>query len=243
MRPFVSVTKARRHAAGQGLGDMARQAVKTATKKSSTRSGGASPAKGKATKQTAKTASPKGKSTKTAPPRSTPPKTIAKSTPRKGSAAPTDGAKSVKAAKQATAGKRTRTARSAASGGGADNPLKQRFADLQAATREIAGMKRSITKHFFDVGVILNQIRDKRLYEVKGYGSFESFVERELDLNKVVCMRSARIAQALDREQAMEAGLDRSAAAVAALDGELVSPSVTGPASAAGVPLVPLHKQ
>ena len=39
-----------------------------------------------------------------------------------------------------------------------------------------------------DVGVLLNQIRNERLYEVKGYGSFESFVEREIGLNKALCM-------------------------------------------------------
>ena len=35
---------------------------------------------------------------------------------------------------------------------------------------------------------MLNQIRNERLYEVKGYGSFESFVEREIDINKAICL-------------------------------------------------------
>ena len=39
---------------------------------------------------------------------------------------------------------------------------------------------RRSNKSFFDIGVLLNQIRNERLYEVKGYGSFESFVEREV---------------------------------------------------------------
>jgi hypothetical protein len=68
-------------------------------------------------------------------------------------------------------------------------------------------------------------------------------VEREIDLNKVVCLRSARIAEAMIRDVAIEAGLERASAAVAALDGEAVSPasiaSFAGPSGA----VLPFHKQ
>jgi len=121
--------------------------------------------------------------------------------------------------------------------------LKARFAQLSSATSQIAGLKRAMNKNFFEVGVILNRIRNERLFEVKGYGSFESFVEREIDLNKVVCLRSARIAEAMIRDVAVEAGLERASAAVAALDGEAASPasiaSFAGPSGA----VLPFHKQ
>ena len=120
--------------------------------------------------------------------------------------------------------------------------LKAQFARLSAATSQITGLKRSLNKSFYDVGTLLNQIRNERLYEVKGYGSFESFVERELDLNKVLCMRAARIAEAIHRDQALAAGLERAAAAVAALDGETEPVAPTRPAgSPAGG--IPVHKQ
>lgn len=241
---------------------MARQALKTATKKSTSRSAGAAVRKTTVSKKTSEArATTRGaKSTKSgaAAKGAAASKTTAKAgaaakakKPSKASAAPSTAAKGTKAAKPAkssktaikttdvVAKKRGAGAKPAAGG---DNPLKQRFAALQVATRQITTMKRSISKHFFDVGVILNEIRDTRLYEVKGYGSFESFVEREIDLNKVICLRSARIAQALDRDVAIEAGLDRAAAAVAALDGEFVQASVAATSSSAG-PLVPLHKQ
>jgi len=88
----------------------------------------------------------------------------------------------------------------------------------------------------------LNQIRVDRLYEVKGYGSFESFVERELDLNKGLCLKLVRIAESLHRDQALAAGLDRASAAVAALDGES---EAAQPGRPIGSPAggVPLHKQ
>ena len=81
------------------------------------------------------------------------------------------------------------------------------------------------TRRFYDIGALLNQIRNERLYEVKGYGSFESFVERELDMNKVLCMRSRGSRKPSIGDQALAAGLERAAAAVAALDGESRTPS------------------
>jgi hypothetical protein len=103
-------------------------------------------------------------------------------------------------------------------------------------------LKRTLNKSFVDIGTLLNQIRSERLYVVKGYGSFESFVERELDLNKGVCLKLVRITEALHRDQALAAGLERSSAAVAALDGETEASQPTRPGgSPAGG--VPLHKQ
>jgi hypothetical protein len=144
--------------------------------------------------------------------------------------------------KPVTAVRRVPTSEPVPAASKADN-LKARFAQLSSATGQIAGLKRAMNKNFFEVGVILNRIRNERLFEVKGYGSFESFVEREIDLNKVVCLRSARIAEAMIRDVAIEAGLERASAAVAALDGEAVSPasiaSFAGPSGA----VLPFHKQ
>jgi hypothetical protein len=142
-----------------------------------------------------------------------------------------------------TSGVRAIAVEDRASGASASkNELKAKFTKLSAVTSQIAGLKRSIGKTFFEIGALLNQIRDERLYEVKGYGSFESFVEREIDINKVTCLRVARAAEALNRAQAVAAGLDRSLAAVAALDGEIEMAAVARPlGSPAGG--VPLHKQ
>jgi len=120
--------------------------------------------------------------------------------------------------------------------------LKARFAKLSSTTAQIGTLKRSLNKTFFDIGLLLNQIRNERLYEVKGYGSFESFVEREIDINKAICLKLTRVVEALNQEQALAAGVDRAVAAVAALDGEAEPSPVARPAgSPAGG--VPLHKQ
>lgn len=124
----------------------------------------------------------------------------------------------------------------------AKQELKQQLGRLSAATAQIAGLKRNLSKGFYEIGGILSQIRSDKLYEVKGYGSFESFLERELDINKITSLRMARISEVLRREDAVAAGLERAAAAVAALDGESepsqASRPVGSPASA-----LPFHKQ
>jgi hypothetical protein len=152
-------------------------------------------------------------------------------------------AKAATPVKPVTAVRRVPSSEPPAAGATKADGLKARFAQLSSATSQISGLKRAMNKNFFDVGVILNRIRNERLYEVKGYGSFESFVERELEINKVVCLRSARIAEAMIRDVALEAGLERASAAVAALDGESAPPasiaSFAGPSGA----VLPFHKQ
>ena len=130
----------------------------------------------------------------------------------------------------------------AAAGSGNRSELKAQFSRLSAATSQIGAFKRSINKTFFEIGALLNQIRNERLYEVKGYGSFEAFVEREIDINKALCLKVGRIAEALHRDQALAAGLERAVAAIAALDGEVEGQASARPAGSPGG-VIPLHKQ
>jgi hypothetical protein len=123
--------------------------------------------------------------------------------------------------------------------------LKARFTSLSAATAQIKTLKRSLQKNFFEIGVQLDRIREERLYEVKGYGSFESFVERELDLDKPTCIRLSRIPRTMLREAAIEAGLERACAAVAALDGDLAPSAASGtyPVNNSALNTLPAHKR
>jgi hypothetical protein len=123
--------------------------------------------------------------------------------------------------------------------------LKARFSALNHATAQIKTLKRSMQKNFFDVGVQLDRIREEKLYEVKGYGSFESFLEREMDLDKVTCMRLARVARSMVREAAIEVGMERACAAMAALEGETTAPSNSGtyPATRIALTTLPAHKR
>jgi hypothetical protein len=128
--------------------------------------------------------------------------------------------------------------------------LKAKIGQLATAINQIKALKRSLNKSFYEVGLILGQIQSKRLFEVKGYGSFEAFLEREIDLGKTASLRMLRIAQTFIREAALAAGLDRASAALAALDGETEQSGGAGAvapaAPATGAPrssAIPLHKQ
>jgi hypothetical protein len=126
---------------------------------------------------------------------------------------------------------------------GADE-LKAKIGALATAIQQIRALKRSVSRSFWDVGTILGDIRDRRLFEAKGYGSFDAFVEREIELGKTVSLRLARVTQVLVREAAQAAGMDRAMAAVAALDGES-DPSVpAGTSTSTGLARspIPVHK-
>jgi hypothetical protein len=144
--------------------------------------------------------------------------------------------------KQAAVAAAPRIAVDSSARAGDKQELKAQLGRLSGATSQIASLKRNLGKSFFDVGLILSQLKEQRLYEVKGYGSFEAFLERELDLNKVSCLRMARIAEVLRREDAVAAGFERASAAVAALDGEAEPTQGFRPAGSPASAL-PLHKQ
>jgi hypothetical protein len=128
--------------------------------------------------------------------------------------------------------------------------LKLKIGALYSATSQIKALKRSMSKSFYEIGRILSEIQEKKLYEVKGYGSFDSFVEREIDLGKQLSLRLVRVTQVFIRESALSAGLDRSSAALAVFDGEsdllaastAVSTTSTSSGSPANRAMLPPHK-
>lgn len=165
--------------------------------------------------------------------------------PPKPAAAAKSGAKSgAKSDKPASVAPPARgiTVEPAKGAAGDKQELKVQLGKLSGATAQIATLKRNISKGFYEIGGILARIRTEKLYEVKGYGSFESFLERELDINKVSSLRMVRIAEVLKREDAVAAGFERAAAAVAALDGDVEMSQASRPHGSPASAL-PLHKQ
>lgn len=124
--------------------------------------------------------------------------------------------------------------------------LKAKIGALASATNQIRGLKRSLNKSFYDIGQILGDIQTRRLYEAKGYGSFEAFVEREIDLGKQLSLRVVKIAQIFLKEAAIAAGLDRVSSALSAFEGETEqqssSPSSPPPPMPIGRSALPFHK-
>lgn len=123
--------------------------------------------------------------------------------------------------------------------------LKQKLGALASAVNQIRSLKRTLNKSFYDIGQILREIRDERLYEVKGYGSFEAFVDREIDLGKQMSLKIVQIVQTFLKEAALTAGLERVSAAREALEGddEESHPQSSGTTATGMRSPIPLHKQ
>jgi len=96
--------------------------------------------------------------------------------------------------------------------------IKERVRDLHAALSQIKVLRKNLPKNFFEIGGVLRDIENRRLYEAKRFPSFEAFVEREIDLGKTTALRLVRIASLFQKEGAVEIGMDRLFTALGALD-------------------------
>ncbi|WP_437679626.1 hypothetical protein [Sorangium sp. So ce131] len=121
--------------------------------------------------------------------------------------------------------------------------IKAKIAELHNQTQKIRTLRKRLDKGFFDIGVVLAEIQQQELYQAKGYGSFEAFLEREIDLGKQTSLRLIKIAHVFQREVALDYGMDRLFLALAALEGETMpkpAPSVpSAPGSKPPLPLKP----
>jgi len=100
---------------------------------------------------------------------------------------------------------------------GADD-IKAKIADLHNLGVQIKGFRKNLNKGFFDIGRVLREIQLRKLYEAKGFGTFEAFLEREIDLGKTTSLRLVKTAQIFQKEAALEYGMDRVFNAIVALE-------------------------
>jgi hypothetical protein len=107
--------------------------------------------------------------------------------------------------------------------------IKVRLTALVNTQQKLAELKRSSQKHFYEIGQLLHKVREQRLYEVKGYGSFEAFIDREVNLGQQFCLQSVRIYETFMPGAVAAYGFHKLATALEALD------QAVGPANAADV--------
>ncbi len=97
--------------------------------------------------------------------------------------------------------------------------IKAKIADLHNALQSVKTFRKNLAKGFFDVGLVLREIQQKRLFEAKGFGTFEAFLERETaELGKTTALRLVRIAVLFQKEAALELGMDRVFMALSAIE-------------------------
>src|SRR5689334_4323160 len=71
--------------------------------------------------------------------------------------------------------------------------IKARIGELHAALGRVRALRKNLADGFFELGRVLKHIADDRLFDEKGYATFEAFVDREVDLSKGVALRLARV--------------------------------------------------
>lgn len=118
--------------------------------------------------------------------------------------------------------------------------IKAKIAELHNQTQKIRSFRKRLDKGFFDIGLVLAEIQQQELYQAKGYGSFEAFLEREIDLGKQTSLKLIKVAQVFQREAALDFGMDKVLLALSALEGEAVPQAApSAPGSRPPLPLKP----
>jgi hypothetical protein len=88
--------------------------------------------------------------------------------------------------------------------------IKAKIGELHNSLQQIKGLRKNLAKGFYDIGTVLRDIQCRQLYQAKGFGTFEAFLERETaELGKTTALRLVRIAGLFMKEGALELGMDR----------------------------------
>ncbi len=118
--------------------------------------------------------------------------------------------------------------------------IKAKITELYNQTQKIRTLRKRLDKGFFEIGEVLSDIQQQDLHQAKGYGSFEAFLEREVDLGKQTSLKLIKIAHTFQRDAALDYGMDRLIQALAALEGEILPKAApSAPGSAQALPLKP----
>jgi hypothetical protein len=104
--------------------------------------------------------------------------------------------------------------------------IKAKIGELHNSLQQIKGLRKNLAKGFYDIGVVLKDIQARQLYQAKGFGTFEAFLERETaELGKTTALRLVRIAGLFMMEGALELGMDRIFMALMSIEaGDGVTP-------------------
>lgn len=118
--------------------------------------------------------------------------------------------------------------------------IKAKISELYNQTQKIRTLRKRLDRGFFEIGEVLTEIQQQELHQAKGYGSFEAFLEREIDLGKQTALKLMKISHTFQRDAALDFGMDRVLQALAALEGELLPKAApSAPGSAQALPLKP----
>jgi hypothetical protein len=110
--------------------------------------------------------------------------------------------------------------------------LKAKIVQLHNALLEVKALRKNLARNFYEIGIRLRDMRDHKMYEARGFGSFEAFLDREVDLGKTVALRLIRIVETFYPEPAIEHGMERVLQALNLLEAVQKANVVEQPAAA-----------
>lgn len=96
--------------------------------------------------------------------------------------------------------------------------IKQRVSELHNVLGRIRALRKNLNGEFYRIGSELKHVQERKLYEAKGFSSFEAFAERELDLGKATTLKLARVPDLFTEAGAREHGVEAILAAIDLLD-------------------------
>ncbi|HEY3665973.1 MAG TPA: hypothetical protein VGL19_08240 [Polyangiaceae bacterium] len=100
----------------------------------------------------------------------------------------------------------------------AADSIKQRIGELHNVLGHIKTLRKNLHDGFFQLGIELKRIQEEKLYDAKGFSSFEAFAERELDLGKATALKLTRIPSVFLESAARQFGMQAALAALDVLD-------------------------
>src|SRR6266545_125562 len=118
--------------------------------------------------------------------------------------------------------------------------LKAKIGELHNALLQIRSYRKNLNKGFFDIGGVLRDVQQRKLYEAKGYGSFEAFLEREIDLGKTTALKLIKVSSIFAKPAALEYGMDKLFQSLQVLDSSTETTATkSGPAPSPAQPPSP----
>jgi hypothetical protein len=114
--------------------------------------------------------------------------------------------------------------------------MKASIGELHNLSQKMRSLQKNLNDGFFELGQILGDIEERKLYEVKGYHNVETFAERELGIGKGLAPKLLRIPGLFLPEAARALKLDALVRAVDAID---QAPQAAAAARVAKLPLKP----
>jgi hypothetical protein len=96
--------------------------------------------------------------------------------------------------------------------------MKASIGELHGLLQKLRVLQKNLNDGFYELGQILGDIEDRKLHEVKGYSTIETFAERELAVGKGLAQKLVRIPTLFQPAAAKALRLDALVRAIDAID-------------------------